>query len=55
LIQDELKEIQTVVLNCMALRSSHAIFPLLAEKLGASGGHTDTKLQKLLTSTGPTV
>ncbi|CDQ66472.1 unnamed protein product [Oncorhynchus mykiss] len=52
---DELKEIQTVVINCMALRSSHAIFPLLAEKLGASGGHTDTKLQKLLTSTGPTV
>ncbi|XP_035602586.1 cell division control protein 6 homolog isoform X1 [Oncorhynchus keta] len=54
-MKDELKEIQTVVLNCMALRSSHAIFPLLAEKLGASGGHTDTKLQKLLTSTGPTV
>ncbi|XP_038873434.1 cell division control protein 6 homolog [Salvelinus namaycush] len=52
---DELKEIQTVVINCMALRSSHAIFPLLAKKLGASGGHTDTKLQKLLTSTGPTV
>uniref|UniRef100_A0A8C8IU25 Cell division control protein 6 homolog n=1 Tax=Oncorhynchus tshawytscha TaxID=74940 RepID=A0A8C8IU25_ONCTS len=54
-MKDELKAIQTVVLNCMALRSSHAIFPLLAEKLGASGGHTDTKLQKLLTSTGPTV
>ncbi|XP_014031792.2 cell division control protein 6 homolog [Salmo salar] len=54
-MKDELKEIQTVVLNCMSLRSSHAIFPLLAEKLGASGGHTDTKLQKLLTSTGPTV
>ncbi|CAB1344980.1 unnamed protein product [Coregonus sp. 'balchen'] len=54
-MKDELKEIQTVVINCMALRSSHAIFPLLAEKLGASGGHTDTKLQKLLTSTGPTV
>ncbi|XP_038835155.1 cell division control protein 6 homolog [Salvelinus namaycush] len=54
-MKDELKEIQTVVFNCMALRSSHAIFPLLAEKLGASGSHTDTKLQKLLTSTGPTV
>uniref|UniRef100_A0A4W5S1J7 Cell division control protein n=1 Tax=Hucho hucho TaxID=62062 RepID=A0A4W5S1J7_9TELE len=54
-MKDELKEIQTVVFNCMALRSSHTIFPLLAEKLGASGGHTDTKLQKLLTSTGPTV
>ncbi|KAM9490986.1 cell division control protein 6 homolog [Salvelinus alpinus] len=54
-MKDELKEIQTVVINCMALRSSHAIFPLLAEKLGASGSHTDTKLQRLLTSTGPTV
>ncbi|XP_029632841.1 cell division control protein 6 homolog [Salmo trutta] len=54
-MKDELKEIETVVINCMALRSAHAIFPLLAKKLGASGGHTDTKLQKLLTSKGPTV
>ncbi|KAJ8001985.1 hypothetical protein DPEC_G00175100 [Dallia pectoralis] len=54
-MKDELKRIQTVVINCMTLRSSHAIFPLLAEKLGASGGHTDAKLRKLLTGAGPSV
>ncbi|KAL1005992.1 hypothetical protein UPYG_G00066530 [Umbra pygmaea] len=51
----ELKDIQTVLMNCMTLRSSHAIFPMLAQKLGVSGGHTNNKLQKLLTSAGPTV
>ncbi|KAM4611804.1 cell division control protein 6 homolog [Polymixia lowei] len=54
-MKDELKSVQTVVVNCMSLRSSHAIFPLLAERLGASGSHTDRKMQKLLTSSGPTV
>uniref|UniRef100_A0A6Q2XX10 Cell division control protein 6 homolog n=1 Tax=Esox lucius TaxID=8010 RepID=A0A6Q2XX10_ESOLU len=54
-MKDELKDIKTVVINCMTLRSSHAIFPLLAEKLGTSGGHTDAKLRKLLTSAGPSV
>ncbi|XP_017333182.1 cell division control protein 6 homolog isoform X2 [Ictalurus punctatus] len=50
-----LKGVQTVVINCMTLRSSHSIFPLLAEKLGTSRGHSDGKLEKLLTSSGPTV
>ncbi|XP_060797692.1 cell division control protein 6 homolog [Neoarius graeffei] len=50
-----LKGVQTVVINCMTLRSSHSVFPLLAEKLGASRGHSDGKLEKLLTSSGPTV
>uniref|UniRef100_A0A8P4K8J3 Cell division control protein n=1 Tax=Dicentrarchus labrax TaxID=13489 RepID=A0A8P4K8J3_DICLA len=31
----ELSSVQTVVVNCMSLRSSHAIFPLLADKLRA--------------------
>ncbi|KAI5101835.1 cell division control protein 6-like, partial [Silurus meridionalis] len=50
-----LKGVRTVVINCMTLRSSHSIFPLLAEKLGTSRGHGDCKLEKLLTSSGPTV
>ncbi|XP_062869009.1 cell division control protein 6 homolog [Trichomycterus rosablanca] len=50
-----LKGVQTVVINCMTLRSSHSIFPLLAEKLGSSRCHSDSKLEKLLTSSGPTV
>lgn len=50
-----LKGIQTVVINCMNLRSSHAIFPLLGEKLGVSKGHSETRLAKFLTSSGPTV
>ncbi|KAF4083430.1 hypothetical protein AMELA_G00141170 [Ameiurus melas] len=53
--EDFLKGVQTVVINCMTLRSSHSIFPLLAEKLGTSRGHSDVKLEKLLTSSGPTV
>uniref|UniRef100_A0A672ZBC6 Cell division control protein n=1 Tax=Sphaeramia orbicularis TaxID=375764 RepID=A0A672ZBC6_9TELE len=49
----KLSSVQTVVVNCMTLRSSHAIFPLLADKLRASGGQNG--LQRLLTSPGPSV
>ncbi|XP_046899967.1 cell division control protein 6 homolog [Hypomesus transpacificus] len=51
----ELMPIQMVEVNCMTLRNSHAIFPILADKLGVCGSHTEAKLQKILTSTGPTV
>ncbi|KAK9966404.1 hypothetical protein ABG768_003516 [Culter alburnus] len=50
-----LKGVQTVVINCMNLRSSHAIFPLLGERLGVSKGNSEARLEKLLTSSGPTV
>ncbi|XP_050977939.1 cell division control protein 6 homolog [Labeo rohita] len=50
-----LKGVQTVVINCMNLRSSHAIFPLLGEKLGVPKGNSEARLEKLLTSSGPTV
>lgn len=55
--QDELKPVQTVVVNCMSLRSSHAIFPLLADRLGAASSHnsSSSKLRRLLTGPGPTV
>ncbi|KAL2086850.1 hypothetical protein ACEWY4_017909 [Coilia grayii] len=53
--QDLLKGVQKVVVNCMTLRSSHSIFPLLAETLGAPRGHGESRLEKLLTSSGPTV
>uniref|UniRef100_A0A3B5AK22 Cell division control protein n=1 Tax=Stegastes partitus TaxID=144197 RepID=A0A3B5AK22_9TELE len=49
----ELSSVQTVVVNCMSLRSSHAIFPLLADKLRASGGQNG--LQRFLTAPGPAV
>lgn len=49
----ELSSVQTVVVNCMSLRSSHAIFPLLADRLKASGGQKG--LQTFLTAPGPTV
>ncbi|XP_070684117.1 cell division control protein 6 homolog [Pempheris klunzingeri] len=49
----ELSSVQTVVVNCMSLRSSHAIFPLLADRLKASGGQSG--LQRLLTAPGPAV
>lgn len=51
--QAELSSVQTVVVNCMTLRSSHAIFPLLAEKLKAPGGQNG--LQKFLAAPGPAV
>lgn len=52
-LQGELSGVQTVMVNCMSLRSSHAIFPLLASKLQASGGQSG--LQRFLTGSGPTV
>ena len=51
--QAELSSVQTVLVNCMSLRSSHSIFPLLADKLKAPGGQSG--LQRLLTAPGPTV
>lgn len=53
-LQEELAQAQTLVVNCMSLRSSHAIFPLLADKLSASaGGHKG--LRSHLTGPGPAV
>ncbi|KAM4583838.1 cell division control protein 6 homolog [Odontesthes bonariensis] len=49
----ELSSVQTVTVNCMSLRSSHAIFPLLADKLKASGGQNG--LQRFLMVPGPTI
>ncbi|XP_059184510.1 cell division control protein 6 homolog [Centropristis striata] len=49
----ELSSVQTVLVNCMSLRSSHAIFPLLAEKLKAPGGQNG--LQRFLSAPGPAV
>uniref|UniRef100_A0A671TRJ1 Cell division control protein 6 homolog n=1 Tax=Sparus aurata TaxID=8175 RepID=A0A671TRJ1_SPAAU len=49
----ELSSVQTVVVNCMSLRSSHAIFPLLADKLKAPGGQNG--LQRFLSASGPAV
>ncbi|KAM7009808.1 cell division control protein 6 homolog [Tautogolabrus adspersus] len=49
----ELSSVQTVVVNCMTLRSSHAIFRLLADKLKAPGGQNG--LQRFLTAPGPAV
>ncbi|KAJ3614036.1 hypothetical protein NHX12_017613 [Muraenolepis orangiensis] len=60
-MKEELRAVQTVMVNCMTLRSSHAIFPLLAQRLAgattsqAPGGHSSSSLQTLLTSPGPTV
>ncbi|XP_048103086.1 cell division control protein 6 homolog [Alosa alosa] len=53
--EDLLKDAQKVVINCMTLRSSHSIFPLLANRLGSARGHNEGRLEKLLTSAGPTV
>lgn len=41
------------MVNCMTLRSSHAIFPLLADKLKARGGQNG--LQRFLSAPGPAV
>ncbi|XP_041837715.1 cell division control protein 6 homolog isoform X2 [Melanotaenia boesemani] len=49
----ELSAVQTVMVNCMSLRSSHAIFPLLADKLKVSGGQSG--LQRFLTAPGPII
>ncbi|XP_061582175.1 cell division control protein 6 homolog [Cololabis saira] len=52
-MKTELSSVETVVVNCMTLRSSHAIFPLLASKLNTSGGQKG--LQRFLTAAGPQV
>lgn len=52
-MKSELASVKTVVVNCMSLRSSHGIFPLLAYKLKANGGQSG--LQKFLTAPGATV
>ncbi|KAK7930635.1 hypothetical protein WMY93_007030 [Mugilogobius chulae] len=52
-MKSELSSVQTVVVNCMTLRSSHAIFSLLSEKLKSSGGQSG--LQKHLTAPGRAV
>lgn len=52
-LQSELTQVQTVLINCMSVRSSHSIFPLLAEALRMSGGHSG--LQKFLTEPGHAV
>ncbi|XP_042332449.1 cell division control protein 6 homolog isoform X2 [Sceloporus undulatus] len=55
-LKTELSGTQTIVLNCMALRSSHAVFPAIAEQLGQAGadrtarGDVIRKLEKRLTS-----
>uniref|UniRef100_A0A8C6WP84 Cell division control protein n=1 Tax=Neogobius melanostomus TaxID=47308 RepID=A0A8C6WP84_9GOBI len=49
-MESELSSVQTVLVNCMTLRSSHAIFSLLSEKLKAPGGQSG--LQRHLTSAG---
>uniref|UniRef100_H3CLC8 Cell division control protein n=1 Tax=Tetraodon nigroviridis TaxID=99883 RepID=H3CLC8_TETNG len=52
-MKPRLSAVQCVMVNCMALRSSHAIFPLLAEKLKARGGQSG--LQRFLCGPGPAV
>ncbi|XP_061082190.1 cell division control protein 6 homolog [Conger conger] len=54
-MEDQLQSVQKVIINCMRLRSSQSIFPLLVERLGASRGHSVRSLDNLLTTTGPTV
>ncbi|KAL6111126.1 cdc6 [Pungitius sinensis] len=49
----ELASLQTVLVNCMSLRSSHGVFPLLADRLKAPGGASG--LQRFLTAPGPPV
>ncbi|KAJ8264580.1 hypothetical protein GJAV_G00150930 [Gymnothorax javanicus] len=54
-MEDQLQSVQKVLINCMRLRSSQSIFPLLAERLGGSRGQDARCLEKLLTTAGPTV
>ncbi|XP_062451710.1 cell division control protein 6 homolog [Rhea pennata] len=57
----ELARSRTVVLNCMSLSSSQAVFPAIAEQLGlqaaarAAGREIVRKLEKQLTAKGPMV
>ncbi|XP_061536388.1 cell division control protein 6 homolog [Phycodurus eques] len=52
-MKEELSHVQTLVVNCMSLRSSRGIFPLLANKLSVSDGPKG--LQRHLTEPGPAV
>ncbi|XP_056264378.1 cell division control protein 6 homolog [Pseudoliparis swirei] len=52
-MEAQLAPVRTVLVNCMSLRSSHAVFPLLADKLKAPGGQNG--LQSFLTAPGPAV
>ncbi|XP_033824925.2 cell division control protein 6 homolog isoform X1 [Periophthalmus magnuspinnatus] len=52
-MKSQLSSVQTVVINCMTLRSSHSIFSLLSEKLKSSGGQSG--VQRFLTSPGRAV
>ncbi|XP_053117935.1 cell division control protein 6 homolog isoform X2 [Hemicordylus capensis] len=55
-LKTELADSQTIVLNCMALRSSQAVFPAIAEHLGQAGADKTArsnvirKLEKRLTA-----
>ncbi|MBN3312889.1 CDC6 protein, partial [Atractosteus spatula] len=58
--REELQGAQCVFINCMTLRSSQAVFALVAERLGAAGGRSqpkdsDRRLEKLVTHPGPMV
>ncbi|KAL4659867.1 hypothetical protein GN956_G177 [Arapaima gigas] len=50
-MENDLNSVQKIVINCMTLRSSQAIFSLVAKHLGVSGDN----LEKHLTKAGPTV
>ncbi|XP_017297409.1 cell division control protein 6 homolog [Kryptolebias marmoratus] len=52
-MRTEMSSVQIIVVNCMSLRSSHAIFPLLADKLKAHSRQNG--VQKQLTAPGPSV
>ncbi|TNN60485.1 Cell division control protein 6 [Liparis tanakae] len=52
-MEAQLAPVCTVLVNCMSLRSSHAVFPLLADKLKAPGGQNG--LRSFLTAPGPAV
>nr|XP_013800460.1 PREDICTED: cell division control protein 6 homolog [Apteryx mantelli mantelli] len=60
-LDGELARSRTVVLNCMRLSSSQAVFPAVAEQLGlqaaarAAGREIARKLEKQLTAKGPMV
>ncbi|XP_028675261.1 cell division control protein 6 homolog [Erpetoichthys calabaricus] len=59
--KDELNGVQCIFVNCMSLRSSQAVFPLVAEKLAVTvksrpaGKDIGKKLEKLVTSPGAPV
>uniref|UniRef100_A0A8C1AZG3 Cell division control protein n=2 Tax=Cyprinus carpio TaxID=7962 RepID=A0A8C1AZG3_CYPCA len=49
-----LQEQKVTVFSCFKALS-HAIFPLLGERLGVPKGNSEARLEKLLTSSGPTI